>query len=260
MDRLTEEGVARGLGAGKIGLECLVLNETDSTNDQARRLADAGAKEGLVVVAEKQTGGRGRLKRPWVSPEGTGLWFSVVLRPEILPEAAAGIVFMAAAAVCGALKENTKLPCFLKWPNDILLEDKKICGILAEMNSVSDRVNYVVLGVGINVNQRLEDFPGELRGKAGSLAMASGKEWDRTALLREILKTLDREYDDFLRMGFTYTLSRWKSMCGIFDRHVRIDCQGTVVSGIARDVDGQGRLTVETQSGIRRISTGDVSL
>jgi BirA family biotin operon repressor/biotin-[acetyl-CoA-carboxylase] ligase len=260
MDKLTAERVKQGLNTRTIGRECLVLEETGSTNDQARRLAEAGAGEGVVVLAEKQLQGRGRMKRPWVSPEGTGLWFSVLLRPEILPEEAVGVVFLSASAVCGALKEYTKLPCFLKWPNDILLEGKKICGILAETGGTSDRINYVVLGVGINVNQRRSDFPEELRRKAGSLAAASGSEWDRTALLQEVLRGLEREYEDFLQYGFIHTLNRWKSLCGMLNRHVRIDCGGTVVSGIARDVDERGRLLVETPEGVRRISAGDVSL
>ncbi|MDR1204756.1 MAG: biotin--[acetyl-CoA-carboxylase] ligase [Peptococcaceae bacterium] len=260
VDQWTEESVIRGLNTRKIGVKCLVLEETGSTNDQARRLAEAGAEEGTVVLAERQLQGRGRLGRRWASPQGSGLWFSVILRPEIRPEEAAGVVFLSAAAVCGALKEFTKLPCFLKWPNDILLEGKKICGILAEMNGTSERINHIVVGVGINVNQRQPDFPEELRGKAGSLAMASGVEWDRIALLREVLRSLDREYEDFLKFGFACALSRWRSLCGMFGQQVRIDCQGTVVSGTALDVDGQGRLLVETPNGVERISAGDVSL
>jgi BirA family biotin operon repressor/biotin-[acetyl-CoA-carboxylase] ligase len=260
VDEWTEESVIRGLDTRRIGVKCLVLEETGSTNDQARRLAEAGETEGAVVLAKKQLQGRGRLGRRWTSPEGTGLWFSVILRPEILPEEAAGIVFMSSSAVCGALKEFTKLPCFLKWPNDILLEGKKICGILAEMSGTSERINHIVVGIGINVNQRQSDFPEELRLTAGSLAMASGGEWDRIALLREVLRSMDREYADFLRFGFACALDRWKSLCGMFGRRVGIDCQGTVVSGTALDVDGQGCLLVKTSDRVERISAGDVSL
>jgi BirA family biotin operon repressor/biotin-[acetyl-CoA-carboxylase] ligase len=258
VDRLTEKSVTRGLNTKRIGQECLFLEETDSTNDQARRLAEAGAKEGTVVLTERQLQGRGRLKRSWASSEGMGLWFSVILRPEILPDDAAGIVFLSAAAVCSALKEWTGLPCFLKWPNDILVGGKKICGILAEMSGTSEQVNHVVLGIGINVNQGPEDFPEALRQKAGSLAMASGRTWDRAALLREILRSLEREYEGFLNFGFAYTLNRWKPLCGMFGRQVRIDCQGTVVSGIALDVDDRGRLLIETPAGVERVSAGDV--
>jgi BirA family biotin operon repressor/biotin-[acetyl-CoA-carboxylase] ligase len=257
---LTEEKILQGLDTGVIGRKIQVFQDIDSTNDEVRRLAEAGEQEGLVVLAEKQQKGRGRQRRPWVSSQGTGLWFSILLRPDILPEKAPETVFMSAAAVCGALKVYTGLSCFLKWPNDILWEGKKLCGILTEMNGTRDKLNYIVLGIGINVNQSLEDFPPELRLKASSLAMAAGKEWNRTPLLQAVLSALEKEYKDYLNAGFEVTLGRWRQLCGIFQKNVRISLPGEVLQGVALDVDAQGALLVETPQGLERVTVGDVSV
>jgi BirA family biotin operon repressor/biotin-[acetyl-CoA-carboxylase] ligase len=257
---LTEEDISRGLGTRKIGLKCLVFQEIDSTNDQAKRMADAGAEEGLVLIAEKQLKGRGRLQRPWASAEGTGLWFSIVLRPGIMPENVAEIVFVAAVAVCEAIKVYTGISCFLKWPNDILWEGKKLCGILTEANGQSGKVNYVVVGIGVNVNQSRMDFPEDVADKAVSLAMASGASWNRTPLLQRILRSVEEVYEDYLTRGFAPVLDRWRSLCGIFNKQVRVERPEETIEGIALDVDEQGGLLVDTPAGIRRVTVGDISV
>jgi BirA family biotin operon repressor/biotin-[acetyl-CoA-carboxylase] ligase len=259
-DRLTEEDILRGLGTKKIGLKCRVFQEIDSTNDQAKRMADAGAAEGLTLVAEKQLKGRGRLQRPWAAAEGTGLWFSIILRPAILPENAAEIGFAAAVAVCEAVKVYTGIACFLKWPNDILWEGKKLCGILTETSGRSDKVNHVVVGIGLNVNQNRGDFPEDLADKAVSLAMASGTSWHRTPLLQQILRSVEAVYADYLTRGFAHVLDRWRSLCGIFNKPVRVGYAEEIIEGIALDVDEQGALLISTPAGVRRVTVGDVSI
>jgi BirA family biotin operon repressor/biotin-[acetyl-CoA-carboxylase] ligase len=257
---LTAENILKNLNTRRIGKECYVFQELDSTNDQAKRMANVGADEGMVFVAETQTKGRGRLQRPWASAKGRGLWFSIILRPDILPENAAEIVFMTAVAVCGALKVYTGLSCFLKWPNDILWRSKKLCGILTEMSVTSGKVDYVVVGIGINVNQSRTDFPEEFGAQAASLAMASGTEWDRAPLLHKVLHSMDTTYDDYLTWGFATILNRWKSLCGIFNQHVRIESLGEVIEGTALDVDEQGGLLIGAPSGIQRVTVGDVAV
>ncbi len=195
----------------KIGLKCKVFaqkiiyyREVESTNDEIKRLAEKGYHEGTLVIAEKQTMGKGRLGRSWISPP-TGLWFSILLRPPIPPRDAPKLSLLAAAALQETLCKEFHIQTKIKWPNDLLVNGKKICGILTEMKGEMDRVSYVVMGVGINVNQEVNDFSGELLNTGTSLRIIKGKEIDRVVLLRKYLETLEGFYLDYLENGFDRT-------------------------------------------------------
>lgn len=195
----------------KIGLKCKIFakeisyfREISSTNDEVKKLAEKGYPEGTLVISEKQTMGKGRLGRSWLS-HPTGLWFSILLRPPIPPRDAPQLSLLAAAALQETLYGEYNIEVKIKWPNDLLVDDKKICGILTEMKGEMDRVNYVVMGVGINVNQDEDDFGRELAYTAASLKMIKGKEMDRVLLLQKYIETLEDFYLDYLEKGFERT-------------------------------------------------------
>lgn len=183
---LDPDAIRAALPAGVvIGRTVQVFAEVGSTNDVAARAGRLGADEGLTVFAETQRAGRGRHGRPWSSAPGLGLWFSVLLRPR----GTGPLALLAAAAVAGAVEETVGQPAGVKWPNDVLLDGRKVAGVLIEANR-----EFAVMGIGVNANQRAEDFPPELRARAGSLALAGGRTVDRDALAGRLLTKLDALY------------------------------------------------------------------
>lgn len=234
------------------------LPSTVSTNDVARDLAEKGAPEGTIVIAESQTGGRGRLDRTWHSPPGTGLYFSIILRPQLDPSDLPKITLLAGIAAAEAIEENTGLRPLIKWPNDLLLEGKKVAGILAEL--YGDITSpYVILGIGINVHTRLEEFPPELQEIATSLAMAGGQNISRTNLMQAVLTHLGRWYELFKKGAFQPILDAWRKRCVIIGTHVKILSGEKELEGTVVDVDEAGALLLRDQAGqIQRILSGEV--
>lgn len=234
------------------------LPSTVSTNDVARDLAEKGAPEGTIVIAESQTRGRGRLDRTWHSPPGTGLYFSIILRPQLDPSDLPKITLLAGIAAAEAIEENTGLRPLIKWPNDLLLEGKKVAGILAEL--YGDITSpYVILGIGINVHTRLEEFPPELQEIATSLAMAGGQNISRTNLMQAVLTHLGRWYELFKKGAFQPILDAWRKRCVIIGTHVKILSGEKELEGTVVDVDEAGALLLRDQAGqIQRILSGEV--
>lgn len=232
-----------------------------STNVEAARLAQAGAPEGTVVIADAQTAGRGRLGRTWHSPPGTGLWLSVVLRPPLPPAACSGITLTAGVAVAAAIEQVTGLQPGIKWPNDLLIGDRKVCGILTEIAAEWDKVHHLILGIGINVNQTEADVPADLRGSAGSLRLARGERVSRRALCIAVLDELARRYPAFEQHGFAAARDEWLRRSITIGRPVVARSAGGAVSGIAEDVDDDGALIVREASGAGvRVTSGEVTL
>ncbi|WP_439645319.1 biotin--[acetyl-CoA-carboxylase] ligase [Geotalea toluenoxydans] len=201
-ERLVAEEIAAGLPTKRIGKRIICLEETDSTNNVTFRLAEEGTAEGTVVIADAQTRGKGRLGRSWASPKGVNLYCSVVLRPSMPPVAASQLTFLSVVAVARAIELSTSLKAWIKWPNDILINGRKIAGLLNEMSAETEKVNFVVLGIGININMRQEQFPTDLRHPASSLYIESGAELDRNRFIRTLLKELDDLYDVYLQRGY----------------------------------------------------------
>lgn len=250
------------LGPGMvIGRDIRVFQETTSTNDVADRLGRDGVKEGVVVFAESQTKGRGRLGRSWVSSQGKGLWFSVLLRPALSPQAATQMTIASGTALARALRKAAGVECEIKWPNDILVRERKLCGILTEMSAELDKIKYMVLGIGVNVNFEREDFPVELREIATSLAIESGRKFKRAEVAAEILRQLEVDYARIRSGQFESVASEWEDHCTTIGRNVEIACGKRVVNGRAESLDREGALLVRTQHGhLERIIGGDVSL
>lgn len=209
-DLLTPSLVRPELGEGAIGHRIVHYFRADSTNTIALRLASEGADHGTVVVAEEQTAGRGRLGRVWYSEKSSGIYVSVLLRPPLAPAAAPAITLMAGLAAQAAIERSTGLVTDIRWPNDLLLKGKKLCGILTEMSAEVDRLHAVVIGIGINVNHH--QIPEELRPIATSLRLETGKVQSRVQVLAALLKELEHHYQVLLQQGTTAIVSRWTAV------------------------------------------------
>lgn len=249
-----------GLRTARFGQVAHYREVTRSTQDDCRELAERGAPEGTLVVAERQEAGRGRLGRAYFTPPG-GLWFSLLLRPERAPEQVILLSLVAAVAAHGAIEEVTGLRPVIRWPNDLLLDGRKVTGILVELASEQDVLRYVVLGVGINVNLRPEDFPDELRPIATSLSVALGREVRRVPLLQRLLERLESLYDRYLAEGPRPVLDAWRALPNILGQRVTVYTPRETWSGVAMDLDEEGALLVRDDSGaFRRVVAGDVRL
>ena len=261
-DVLHADDVLSRLGATEvIGRDIRVFQETTSTNDIVDKLARDGVKEGVAVFAECQTRGRGRLGRKWVSPPGKGLWFSVLLRPKLLPEQVTRLTIASGTALARAIQNQTDLRLEIKWPNDILVGGKKVAGILTELTAELDRVHYVVLGIGVDVNLNSSDFPADLRECVTSLKIARGQSMDRAALASAILRELDHDYRRAVGKDFESLAEEWQDRCTTLGREVTVQVGSRKVRGRAESLDAAGALLVRTHHGhLERISGGDVTL
>jgi BirA family biotin operon repressor/biotin-[acetyl-CoA-carboxylase] ligase len=233
-----------------IGQQVFWYPETDSTNVQAARLTAEGAPHGTVVTALTQTGGKGRRGRVWFSPR-QGLWFSVVLRLPIPVRKASDLTLLTSVAVRRAIVRLTGLPVAIKWPNDLLLGQKKVCGILAEIRAEGEMLQHAVLGIGINTNIPRADFPAELAPYATSLLAESGQNVSNVdlalAIFSEMESLFNRLADD--GVGFEAVVDEWRSASATLGQRVRIQVPQGTISGIAKDVDASGVLYVQTDNG-----------
>ncbi len=247
--------------SGVVGSVIQVFQETTSTNDIVDRMARDGVPEGVVVFAESQTQGRGRLGRVWTSPPRAGLWFSVLLRPDLRPQEATQLTVAAATAVARAIKSHTRVSPDVKWPNDILIRGKKVAGILTELTAELDHVKYVILGIGVDVNQQASDFSPDLCRVATSLRIETGRLIDRSGLAVAILRELDNDYARIRAGQFETVADEWESLCVTLGRPVEITLGGRQVRGRAEALDVDGALLIRTQHGrLERIISGDVRL
>ncbi len=245
-----------------IGRQIVFSLKTDSTNLQARRCALRGAEEGLVLLADSQSAGKGRLGREWESPEGVNLYFSVVLRPPLFPPAAAQVPLLAGVAVARAISRETGLEARIKWPNDVLIGGKKAAGILAEMETEGSGIRFVILGIGVNVNWRHNDMPPPLRETATSLREEGKKEFSRSLVAGEIFEELEKEYILFLQEGFSERLrEKWNGLSWVNQKRVTAVALDQKWEGRALGLDRDGALLLEDEQGkIHRFIAGDISL
>jgi BirA family biotin operon repressor/biotin-[acetyl-CoA-carboxylase] ligase len=235
------------------------FHSLDSTNSKAYQLALNGAEEGEVVIAESQEKGRGRLGRHWFSPPFLNLYLSVILRPKISPHGASLITLMAAVATANAIQKFSGLIPLIKWPNDILLRDRKVAGLLNEIHSEMDQIHFVILGMGVNLNMEEQMFPREVRPVATSLKIEMGETISRKIFLQFLLSELERWYTIFLRKGSAVILKAWRDWADIKGRRVKVTSFGEAIAGTAIDVDSDGALILETIDGRRkRIVAGDI--
>ncbi|MGA2318537.1 MAG: biotin--[acetyl-CoA-carboxylase] ligase [Thermodesulfobacteriota bacterium] len=258
-DLLTPSEIKPILKTKWIGKTIHHFHTLDSTNSKAYQLALDGAEEGEVVVAESQEKGRGRLGRQWFSPPFLNLYLSVILRPKIPPHQASLITLMAAIATADAIQKFSGFLPLIKWPNDILLRNRKVAGLLNEINSEMDRIHFVILGIGINLNMDEKMFSKEIRTAATSLKREMGQTISRKAFLQSLLQELEKWYTIFMKQGSAFILKAWRDRAHLKGRRVKVTSFGETLGGIAVDVDSDGALILETADGKRkRVVAGDI--
>lgn len=256
---LRVEEIRRQLLTERLGKKLHYFPEIDSTNNCARDLAEKGGMEGEVVIAESQTRGKGRLGRSWVSPAGRNLYLSVILRPKLSPLHAPQITLMSAVALAETVQTFISFPPEIKWPNDILVHGKKVAGILTESSCTAERLFFVILGIGVNVNFPREEMPESIRDTATSLMTLSGAPVDRTVLALQLIHSLNRCYGDLERRGFPPMAERWAGFFRLQGKRVKVEMMDQAVQGRVVGIDGDGALLLEDDAGTRqRIIAGDV--
>ena len=253
--------IAVNLKTKWLGHNIIYQTSVKSTNDVAKQAALDNCPHGTIIVAEEQTGGRGRIDRGWFSPLGGGVWFSIVLRPPFLPQEAPKFTLFMATVLAKSLAKYPGLAVDIKWPNDILCQGKKLVGILTEMNAQMEAINHIVIGTGVNVCIAQDIIPAELQGKAGCVCEFVKEDVNRVKLLVTILKEFDLLYDRTLREGFDFMLGEWRKQCITLGRTVKVIAPDETFTGVALDIDETGALLVKNQEGeVRKVLAGDVSV
>ena len=260
-DILTREEIAEYLHTRMIGKTICYFDQIGSTNKKAKEIAAAGDGHGTVVISEEQTEGRGRLGRNWSSPKRKGIWMSILVRPDIIPTDATKMTQITAASIYKALSDM-KIETQIKWPNDIILNEKKVCGILTEMSSEMMQINYMVIGIGINVNQNQEDIPDDIREKATSLKIETGKDVDRKELVGRILNHFEYFYDDFVIRG---DISEALEICTdksiLIGKKIRVIRKQETLEREAIGLTEEGELVVKDEHGNTSVVvSGEVSV
>lgn len=250
--------ISSGLKTRIFAQEVFHYQKVGSTNQIALDLACKGYPEGTLVVAEEQTAGRGRWRRPWHSSPGKGLLFSLILRPQILPSHLPQITLVAGVSTARAVHRQTEVKAGIKWPNDLIYQGKKFCGILVEGTG---KASCLVLGIGINVNQERDDFPSQLQDTATSLRIIKGEEVQRGPLLQGILQILEEDYERYCRLGFSYARQHWLQYEAILGRRVQLVIGEQEFLGQAVGLSEDGALILRLPSGEEiRCSAGEVTL
>lgn len=259
-DILTKAELESSIDTEWAGSNILYFDETDSTNTAAKRAAEAGAPHGTLVVADYQSMGKGRRGKSWAAPHGVGIWMSLVMRPELHPRCASMLTLVAAMAVSEGIEETTGVESKIKWPNDIVVGGKKICGILTEMSTELECINYVVTGMGINVNN--EDFPEEIDKVATSLYLETGKSMGRSVIVNAVMAAFERNYGIFMKTGdMSGLVEAYNSRLANKDNEVKVLAAGGEYTGISQGIDEDGELLVQTEDKeVHRVISGEVSV
>ena len=256
---ITPSEIKHNLCTEVLGQDIYYKEEIDSTNNQAKVLAREGAKEGHLIIAEHQSQGKGRLGRSWQSPAGTGIWMSLILRPHILPKYASQLTLIAGLSMCEVIQEITGLEAKIKWPNDIVVNGKKVCGILTEMSAEMESINYIILGIGVNVNMAY--FPEELP-YASSLAIEGKKEYSRKAIIKAFLEKFEIDYKAYKKQpDLTSIMERYEKNCITLNRKVKLLVSHEEVIAKATGISNEGELLVTLEDGTMKVvSSGEVSV
>lgn len=250
--------VKRDLETDYIGQTIHYFNEIDSTNNLAKKMAEEGAEEGTIIIAETQTRGRGRRGKKWISPSG-GVWMSIILRPQISPAEAPQLTLMTGVAVAETIKNKFGLDVGIKWPNDILIGSRKVCGILTEANAKFSTLDYVVVGIGIDANVNTEKFPSEIQQTATSLKKELEEDVSGPELVQEFLKIFEETYDEFKSGKFPEILGEWRRLSKTIGSYVEVRKQlGKIVRGEAIGINKDGALILELDNGkLRKVISGE---
>lgn len=254
-------GISAALQTRLLGHKVICLDEVGSTNDYAKTIAANGVEDGTLVIAEKQNSGRGRLGRSWCSAEGKGIWMSIIVKPNIEPQKAQIITLAAAVAVVQALRPMLGDRVKVKWPNDVLVDGKKLCGILTEMNCELENINFLIAGIGINVNHSISDFPEELKNSATSISIELGEKQniERIPIIADILNGFEELYLLILEGKTDKVIYNWRCMSATLGKMIKFKYMNEELSGIAEDITDEGVLLVRDSSDkIHKIFYGEI--
>jgi len=239
---LNQESLKQSLAGKFIGHQLYYYEEISSTNDEAFRLGLAGAPEGTALIANSQSAGKGRMQRVWHSPAGSNIYTSIILRPQIEPARAPQISILAGVAVADVLESYCPDRIKLKWPNDVLIDGKKVCGVLSQIKTAVSEVDFIVLGMGINVNISYNQFPEEIRNLATSLAIETGREISRQELIISLYENITKWYKQLIQNGFGPIKEKWRSLTPMIGKPVQVMFGEEAVSGKAIGLDDDGSL------------------
>jgi BirA family biotin operon repressor/biotin-[acetyl-CoA-carboxylase] ligase len=252
--------IKKNLKAKILGKKVYSYRKVGSTNLLGLRLAETGAEEGTLVVADEQTKGKGRMGRSWYSPPRLGLWMSLILRPDIPPFKAPGLSICAGLALAQAMKQLMGIEAKIKWPNDCLIDGKKVGGILLELSAELDRINFVIVGIGVNVNHSAKDFPKNLAPNATSIKIELGKEISRLSLLISFLEKFENIYLDFKKNGLSPHREMIKSFSSLLGKKVTVKFGKEKIEGTAENIDDNGSLVIKTKKGEKVVRAGEVTM
>lgn len=258
-DRLYPWEIERSLDTTVLGKKIVYRDLVDSTNALAFELAMGGAPEGTCVIAETQNTGKGRLGRKWFSPAGKNLYLSVILRPTIPPSRIYPITFLSSLAACETIRTLTQIEPVLKWPNDVLVEGRKICGTLLELSTEADMVRFVIVGIGLNINMEEAEFDQEIRTKATSLLLLGKKPFERAVVCGILLTNLERHYNVFQERGPEAICSMWEDRAAIKGKSLEINHMGQIYKGVAQGIDTDGGILLAVNGTVQKIIAGDVN-
>jgi BirA family biotin operon repressor/biotin-[acetyl-CoA-carboxylase] ligase len=251
------ENLKEVLSTKYFGREILYFDEIDSTNTFAKQLAENGKPEGTLVIAEFQTNGRGRMDRKWVSAKGKNLMVTIILRPSFSYEYISVLPMLFALSMCETLR-SYNIHATTKWPNDILLNGKKICGMLLESSFAGNNVNFILAGIGLNIHQ--EYFPDELKDTASSLFLETQQQFDRWKFLTSFLLQSEEHYVNFSHITAGKIIEQWKSFSSMFGKEILLAQNGNTLLGKAIDISSRGELIVEIDSQLTYFSSADVTI
>jgi BirA family biotin operon repressor/biotin-[acetyl-CoA-carboxylase] ligase len=260
-EALSAAKLMKGMETKTFGRVLRIYDEVDSTQNVAHGLVRQGEAEGTLVLAEQQNAGRGRMGRKWFSPKGKGIWMSLILKPTIAMQFTPQLTLLVAVALCRAIQAYVPHQVGIKWPNDLLIQGRKVSGILLESSAEDERLNYVIVGIGISANLTTEDYPEELKQKATSLLLEIGQPVDREQLICDILLQLEKLMELYMQQGFAPIRTLWEALTISLHQPIRIQTSKGWIEGIADSIDEMGALIMTKPDGESlKLYSGDIEL
>lgn len=259
-DTLSSTEIGYKLNTKFMGQTCHSYNKVKSTNDIASDLAEQNAPEGTIITADEQTEGRGRLGRVWHSPPGSGIYLSLILRPEFLPEQAPGISLIVALALAETINEIVSDKVKIKWPNDVLISGKKTAGILSELSAEKNKINYLIIGVGININQTTDDFPDDIKNIATSIRRSAGRKINRVNFLKHFLIQFEKEYIIYQKHSLKKSRKKLLQYSSLLNKEITLLSGKEEITGTVIDINTEGALVLKIGDKIKAFSIGEITI
>lgn len=257
-EQISDSTIRQGLQTSWLGQTIIHKETIASTQLFAHKKARENAKHGTVVIADEQTAGKGRMNRPWHSKKGKGVWMSFILRPQMSPQFAPQLTFLTSTVLASVFAKEIGIDARIKWPNDILFHDKKVAGVLTEMQADQDHIRYVVIGIGINVNHTQADIPANIRHQATSLKIATKQHWQIKKLIQKILETFEKDYTTYLKTGFAFVKSNWEKRGYKLGQDVWVRTLSDRFKAVCYGIADDGSLLVEKNGHVKRLYSAEI--